>query len=143
MNKFESISLSAAVAVLSMGMATNTLAAHDRWEGAGQGRLQVWFGCRSAAPRNNPTLFDEVSQLARERAVGVALAVTVGLRTAVGVRLAVGVPVAVAVGVAVGEEVTDEVAADEAGASGDQCRPQVLSPSRTARARWNAPKRSS
>ncbi|MGD8736057.1 MAG: amidohydrolase family protein, partial [Anaerolineae bacterium] len=45
----------------------NTLAAHDRWEGAGQGRVQVWFGCRSAAPRNNPTLFDEVSQLARER----------------------------------------------------------------------------
>jgi cytosine/adenosine deaminase-related metal-dependent hydrolase len=51
----------------------NTLAAHDRWEGAGQGRLQVWFGCRSAAPRNNPTLFDEVSQLARERNMGLTI----------------------------------------------------------------------
>ena len=51
----------------------NTLAAHDRWEGAGEGRLQVWFGCRSAAPRNNPTLFDEVSQLARERDMGLTI----------------------------------------------------------------------
>jgi cytosine/adenosine deaminase-related metal-dependent hydrolase len=51
----------------------NTLAAHDRWEGAGEGRIQVWFGCRSAAPRNNPTLFDEVSQLARERNMGLTI----------------------------------------------------------------------
>ncbi len=51
----------------------NTLAAHDRWEGAGDGRLQVWFGCRSAAPRNNPSLFDEVSQLARERDMGLTI----------------------------------------------------------------------
>ncbi|MGD8599178.1 MAG: amidohydrolase [Anaerolineae bacterium] len=51
----------------------NTLTAHDRWEGAGQGRVQVWFGCRSAAPRNNPTLFDEVSQLARERDMGLTI----------------------------------------------------------------------
>ncbi|MGD9046584.1 MAG: amidohydrolase [Anaerolineae bacterium] len=51
----------------------NTLAAHDRWEGAGEGRLQVWFGCRSAAPRNNPSLFDEVSQLARERDMGLTI----------------------------------------------------------------------
>jgi cytosine/adenosine deaminase-related metal-dependent hydrolase len=51
----------------------NTMAAHDRWEGAGQGRLQVWFGCRSAAPRNNPTLFDEISQLARERDMGLTI----------------------------------------------------------------------
>jgi cytosine/adenosine deaminase-related metal-dependent hydrolase len=51
----------------------NTLAAHDRWEGAGEGRLQVWFGCRSAAPRNDPSLFDEVSQLARERDMGLTI----------------------------------------------------------------------
>jgi cytosine/adenosine deaminase-related metal-dependent hydrolase len=51
----------------------NTLAAHDRWQGAGDGRLQVWFGCRSAAPRNNPSLFDEVSQLARERDMGLTI----------------------------------------------------------------------
>jgi cytosine/adenosine deaminase-related metal-dependent hydrolase len=52
---------------------TNTLAAYDRWDGAGDGRLQVWFGCRSAEPANNPTLFDEVSQLARERNMGLTL----------------------------------------------------------------------
>ena len=52
---------------------SNTLAAHDRWEGAGDGRLQVWFGCRSAAPRTNPSLFDEVSQLARERDMGLTI----------------------------------------------------------------------
>jgi cytosine/adenosine deaminase-related metal-dependent hydrolase len=51
----------------------NTLAAHQRWDGAGDGRLQVWFGCRSAAPRNNPSLFDEVSQLARERDMGLTI----------------------------------------------------------------------
>jgi cytosine/adenosine deaminase-related metal-dependent hydrolase len=51
----------------------NTLAAHDRWDGAGDGRIQVWFGCRSAAPRNNPTLFDEVSQLGRERNMGLTI----------------------------------------------------------------------
>jgi cytosine/adenosine deaminase-related metal-dependent hydrolase len=51
----------------------NTLAAHELWEGAGEGRLQVWFGCRSAAPRNNPNLFDEVSQLARERDMGLTI----------------------------------------------------------------------
>ncbi len=51
----------------------NTLAAYDRWDGAGDGRLQVWFGCRSAEPANNPTLFDEVSQLARERNMGLTI----------------------------------------------------------------------
>jgi cytosine/adenosine deaminase-related metal-dependent hydrolase len=51
----------------------NTLAAHRRWEGAGKGRLQVWFGCRSAAPRNNPSLFDAVSHLARERNMGLTI----------------------------------------------------------------------
>jgi cytosine/adenosine deaminase-related metal-dependent hydrolase len=51
----------------------NTLAAHERWEGAGEGRLQVWFGCRSAAPRNDPSLFDEVSRLAREREMGLTI----------------------------------------------------------------------
>ena len=50
-----------------------TLAAHDRWEGAGDGRIQVWFGCRSAEPANNPSLFDEVSALARERDMGLTI----------------------------------------------------------------------
>jgi cytosine/adenosine deaminase-related metal-dependent hydrolase len=51
----------------------NTLAAYDRWNGAGDGRLQVWFGCRSAEPANTPTLFDEVSRLARARDMGITI----------------------------------------------------------------------
>ncbi len=51
----------------------NTLAAHDRWDGAGEGRLQVWFGCRSAEPASNPTLYDEVSALAKERDMGITI----------------------------------------------------------------------
>jgi cytosine/adenosine deaminase-related metal-dependent hydrolase len=52
---------------------SHTLAAYDRWNGAGDGRLQVWFGCRSAEPANDPTLFDEVSQLARQRNMGLTI----------------------------------------------------------------------
>ena len=51
----------------------NTLAAHEKWDGEGDGRLQVWFGCRSVAPRNNPTLFDEVGALARARNMGLTI----------------------------------------------------------------------
>ncbi len=50
-----------------------TIAAHDVWDGSGDGRLQVWFGCRSAEPANDPSLFDEVSALARERDMGVTI----------------------------------------------------------------------
>ena len=49
------------------------LAAHERWEGAGDGRLQVWFGCRSAEPASNPDLYDEVTALARERDMGLTI----------------------------------------------------------------------
>jgi cytosine/adenosine deaminase-related metal-dependent hydrolase len=51
----------------------NTLAAHDHWNGIANGRLQVWFGCRSAEPANNPSLFDEVSQLANSRKMGITI----------------------------------------------------------------------
>jgi cytosine/adenosine deaminase-related metal-dependent hydrolase len=51
----------------------NTLSAFDQWNGAAEGRLQVWFGCRSAEPANNPSLFDEVSQLAKLRNMGIAI----------------------------------------------------------------------
>ena len=51
----------------------NTLAAHDRWEGAADGRIQVWFGCRSASPENDPSLFDEVTALARQRNMGLTI----------------------------------------------------------------------
>jgi len=50
-----------------------TLDAHDRWEGAGDGRLQVWFGCRSAEPACDLSLYDEVSELARERGMGITI----------------------------------------------------------------------
>lgn len=50
-----------------------TLAAHDRWNGAGDGRLQVWFGCRSAEPASNPSLYDEVSALADQRDMGITI----------------------------------------------------------------------
>jgi cytosine/adenosine deaminase-related metal-dependent hydrolase len=50
-----------------------TLAAHEAWDGRGDGRLQVWFGCRSAEPANDPSLFDEVSALARERDMGLTI----------------------------------------------------------------------
>ena len=50
-----------------------TLDAHHRWEGAGEGRLQVWFGCRSAEPVCDLSLYDEVSELARERRMGLTI----------------------------------------------------------------------
>jgi cytosine/adenosine deaminase-related metal-dependent hydrolase len=50
-----------------------TLAAHERWNGAADGRLQVWFGCRSAEPANNPTLFDEVGKLTSQRNMGLTI----------------------------------------------------------------------
>ena len=50
-----------------------TLAAHERWEGAGEGRLQVWFGCRSAEPVCDLSLYDEVSELARARDMGITI----------------------------------------------------------------------
>jgi cytosine/adenosine deaminase-related metal-dependent hydrolase len=52
---------------------TNTLAAHERWDGAGDGRVQVWFGCRSAEPANDPSLFTEVGALAAERNMGITI----------------------------------------------------------------------
>ena len=50
-----------------------TLAAHERWEGAGEGRLQVWFGCRSAEPVCDLSLYDEVSELAKARDMGITI----------------------------------------------------------------------
>lgn len=52
---------------------TNTIAAYDKWDGAGDGRIQVWFGCRSAEEASDPTLYDEVSQLASERDMGITI----------------------------------------------------------------------
>ncbi|MFV1989556.1 MAG: amidohydrolase family protein [Acidimicrobiales bacterium] len=52
---------------------SNTLSAYDKWDGSGDGRVQVWFGCRSAEPANNPSLFSEVSELAAERDMGITI----------------------------------------------------------------------
>jgi cytosine/adenosine deaminase-related metal-dependent hydrolase len=51
----------------------NTLAAHDRWDGSGDGRVQIWFGCRSAEPAGDPSLYDEVSRLAADRNMGITI----------------------------------------------------------------------
>ncbi len=50
----------------------NTLAAYDKWEGAGDGRLQVWFGPRTPGGVT-PSLYDEISALARERNMGITI----------------------------------------------------------------------
>lgn len=50
----------------------NTLAAFDRWNGAGDGRLQIWFGPRTPGGVT-PTLYDEISRLANERGMGITI----------------------------------------------------------------------
>ena len=49
------------------------LDAHKKWEGSGDGRLQVWFGCRSIEEINNPSVFEEVGQLAKEHDMGITI----------------------------------------------------------------------
>jgi cytosine/adenosine deaminase-related metal-dependent hydrolase len=50
----------------------NTLAAHDRWNGAGDGRIQIWFGPRTPGGVT-PSLYDEIGRLARERNMGITI----------------------------------------------------------------------
>ena len=50
----------------------NTLAAYDKWEGAGDGRIQVWFGARTPGGVT-PDLYDKISQLAKERDMGITV----------------------------------------------------------------------
>lgn len=50
----------------------NTLAAYDRWEGAGDGRLQVWFGPRTPGGVT-PSIYDRISKLAAERKMGLTI----------------------------------------------------------------------
>lgn len=52
---------------------SSALSTHERWNGAGEGRLQIWFGCRTPEDINNPTIFDEVSELANERKMGITV----------------------------------------------------------------------
>jgi cytosine/adenosine deaminase-related metal-dependent hydrolase len=50
----------------------NTLAAFDKWNGAADGRIQVWFGPRTPGGVT-PEIYDEVSRLARERNMGITI----------------------------------------------------------------------
>jgi cytosine/adenosine deaminase-related metal-dependent hydrolase len=50
----------------------HTLQAYDTWENAGNGRIQVWFGPRTPGGVT-PSLFDEISKLARERNMGITI----------------------------------------------------------------------
>ncbi len=50
----------------------DTLAMHEKWEGAGDGRLQVWFGPRTPGGVT-PELYREISELARERNMGITV----------------------------------------------------------------------
>lgn len=46
---------------------SDTLDAHKTWHGAADGRLQVWFGCRTADDTANPEFYRKVVAAARER----------------------------------------------------------------------------
>jgi len=50
----------------------NTLAAYDRWNDAGNGRLRVCFGPRTPGSVT-PSLYDRISVLARERDMGITI----------------------------------------------------------------------
>ena len=50
----------------------NTLAAYDKWNGAADGRIQVWFGPRTPGGVS-PDLYDRISQLASERDMGITI----------------------------------------------------------------------
>lgn len=45
----------------------DTVDAHRTWHGAADGRLQVWFGCRTADDTANPDFYRKVVAVARER----------------------------------------------------------------------------
>ncbi|MCJ7622065.1 MAG: amidohydrolase family protein, partial [Anaerolineaceae bacterium] len=50
----------------------NTIAAFDKWEGTGDGRIQVWFGPRTPGGVT-PGLYDQISALASERNMGITV----------------------------------------------------------------------
>lgn len=50
----------------------NTLSAYDRWDGAGDGKIQIWFGPRTPGGVS-PELYDRISELARERNMGITI----------------------------------------------------------------------
>jgi cytosine/adenosine deaminase-related metal-dependent hydrolase len=50
----------------------NTLVAYDKWHGAADGRIQVWFGPRTPGGVT-PGLYDQISALAQERDMGITV----------------------------------------------------------------------
>jgi len=50
----------------------DTLAMHDKWQGAGDGRILVWFGPRTPGGVT-PELYREISEIARQRGMGVTV----------------------------------------------------------------------
>ena len=50
----------------------NTLKMYDRWNGAADGRIQVWFGARTPGGVT-PSLFNEMARLAKERNMGMTV----------------------------------------------------------------------
>jgi cytosine/adenosine deaminase-related metal-dependent hydrolase len=50
----------------------NTLKAFDRWDGAADGRIQIWFGARTPGGVS-PELFDRIGVLAAERNMGLTV----------------------------------------------------------------------
>jgi cytosine/adenosine deaminase-related metal-dependent hydrolase len=50
----------------------NTLLMHDKWDGAANGRLRVWFGPRTPGGVT-PELYREVARLAKERKMGITM----------------------------------------------------------------------
>jgi cytosine/adenosine deaminase-related metal-dependent hydrolase len=50
----------------------NTLIAYDKWHGAADGRIQVWFGPRTPGGVT-PGLYDQISELAKERDMGITV----------------------------------------------------------------------
>ncbi len=50
----------------------NTLLAHEKWDGAANGRIRVWFGPRTPGGVT-PELYREVARLAKERKMGITM----------------------------------------------------------------------
>jgi cytosine/adenosine deaminase-related metal-dependent hydrolase len=51
---------------------SNTLIAYDKWHGAADGRIQVWFGPRTPGGVT-PGLYDQISALAKARDMGITV----------------------------------------------------------------------
>lgn len=78
----------------------NTIAAYDRWNGSGDGRIQIWFGPRTPGGVT-PGIYDQISEIAAQRNMGITIhlseikedndyAISLGFRSATEFALAHG-----------------------------------------------------